>query len=426
MALQVVTVIDHVVIYLLKIIFLFSFSAFSDSEETSRSHSRSRGGKKDKKRHKHKHKHKHKHDQSEDRGSGEKRSGDKHKSKRKRKKRNKEDERETSERKRQRIESELIDISSENDDDIAELDENDLEKLEAARAALRAELNGVSDERYDALLEEQYHALESQINEYAAQQRLMPSVEENSRNSLSKDNDFEAADFYRPEVGLAITIPGSGASGDTRLVSDRSKRDAKVSSSRRNEKSGVRRYEDFEVERSINRTKEVAQSEAVVSGELGNLRSIAQGYANSDSEEEGEVDHQVQEEELADDLLEYAMNEIEEVPVSKDKTETEYGETDYRSFEQEYAEIRKRREREKEKKKNKEKKDKDKEKSRQERRERKEKDRERREKEKERRKEREERKEKEREEKKEKVVERLREETDKRSRLVSDHEFFFL
>lgn len=395
------------------------FGSNSDSEETARSHSRSRGGKKDKKRHKHKHKHKHKHDQSEERGAGEKHSGDKHKSKRKRKKRNKEDECETFKWIGLTLgSSELIDnvVSSENDDDVAELDENDLEKPEAARAALHAELNGVSDERYDALLEEQYHVLESQINEYAVQQRLIPSVEEDSRNSLSKDNEYEAADFYRPEVGIAITIPGSRASGDTKLVSDMSKRDAKVSSSRRNEKSGVRQYEDFEVERSINRTKEVAQSEAVVSGELGNLRSVAQGYANSDSEEEGEVDHQVQEEELADDLLEYAMNEIEEVPVSKDKTETEYGETDYRRFEQEFAEIRKRREREKEKKKSKGKKDKDKEKSRQERRERKEKDRE---KEKERRKEREERKEKEHEEKKEKVAERLREEKDKRSRLVS-------
>ena len=382
------------------------FFFFSEIEEPTRSLSKSRSGKKEKKKHKHKHKHKHRHSHYDESGSTDKYSGEKHKSKHKRKKRSREED-EMLETKRQRTEIE-DDVDSENNIHETQLDENDLEKLEAARAALRAELNGVSDDRYDALLEEQYMALESQINEYAAQQRLVSGVNEDSRDSSSKDNEFGEADYFRPEVGLAITIPGSRYRGDTRSVSDKSRKDFKSSHSRR--------YADFEVDRSAIRTRETVPSEAVVTADLGNLKSIAQGYANSESEEEGEVDHKNEADDFDDDLLEYAMNEVEDVPVSKDRTGTSYNEADYKSFEQEYAEIRKRREKEKERKKDKEKREKEKERARQERKERKEKEREKREKERRRE---ESRKEKEREEKsKEKVFERQKEEKDKRSRLV--------
>lgn len=276
----------------------------------------------------------------------------------------------------------------------------------------------MSDDRYDALLEEQCHALESQINEYSTQQRTTGN-EEDSRDTRAKDNDFEHPDYFRPDVELAITIPGSGFKSDERLVSDRTKKGSKKSHSKvYDEEYDAYNYRNngkFDVDRSKKRTKSSEPSEAVVSGELGNLKSIAQGYADSDSEEEGEVDYGPKDDgELDDDLLEYAMNEIEEVPVSKKKASKQHVDSEYKSFEQEYAEIKKRRE--KEKKKDKEKRDK--EKSRQEKKERKEKERERREKEK--RREREEKREREREEKnKEKLAAaRLAEENETRSRLV--------
>ena len=271
------------------------------------------------------------------------------------------------------------------------------------------------------MLEEQYNALESQINEYTAQQRLISdaneesrhSTYEDSRHSTSKDNGYAGeSDFFRPDVSLAITIPGSRYRGDTRSVSDKPQKDKKSSRSRH--------YADFEVDRSASRTKDSVPSEAVVSSDLGNLRSIAQGYNSDSEEEEGEVEEKPPEEELDDDLLEYAMNEVEDVPVSKDRSGKSGGESDYKSFEQEYAEIRKRREKEKARKKEKEKREKEKERSRQEKKERKEKERKEREREKERKRE-ESRKEKEREERnKEKAAaaERLKEDKDKRSRYV--------
>ena len=309
------------------------------------------------------------------------------------------------------MDSELIDISSENDENEetgGDLDETDLEKLEAARAALKAELNGESDDRYDALLEEQYQALASQISEYASKQGITADNEEDSKESGGKDNEYGEGDYFRPEGGLAITIPGSKFASEDRTVSDRTKKESKKSKSEEydvefdayNYKNGK-----FDADTLVKRTKNSSPSKAVVSGELGNLKSIAQGYANSESEEEGEVDR-APDDELADDLLEYAMNEIEGgTPVGKIKGD------ESRSLQEENVEVKKR-DRGKDKKKDRGKKDKDKEKSRQERKERKEKERERREKEKGRRKERDEKKDKARDDKnKENIPDK-----DKRSR----------
>ena len=317
------------------------------------------------------------------------------------------------------MDSDLIDISSDNDENDedagGDLDETDLEKLEAARAALKAELNGESDERYDALLEEQYQALASQINEYASKQGITADNDEDSKDSGDKDNEFGDGDYFRPEGGLAITIPGSKFASEDRTVSDRTKKESKkLKSEEYDVEFDAYNYKNgkFDADTLVKRTKKESPSKAVVSGELGNLKSIAQGYGDSESEEEGEVDR-APDNELADDLLEYAMNEMDSgTPVGKSKGEG----NEIQSQDGGHMEGKKR-DRGKDKKKDRGKRDKDREKSRQERKERKEKERERRDKEKGRKKDRDEKKDKGRDDKnKENIPDRSKDDKDKRSR----------
>jgi len=188
-----------------------------------------------------------------------------------------------------------------------ESDDVGLDELEAARAALRAQLNGVAGDRYDSNSEEQY----SFFNEY----ENMGEGDRSGRDSYSRDSDK-----YRSDIGLAITIKGDTAD-ESRLVSDKGGKSRKFT-------------------------------------ESASIGLIANYGSNENSEEEGEIQN-----DLNDELIEYAMHENGSThrhskKGKHEKSKDNGSESYQKSFEKEYEEIRMKHEKERERKK--EKKDKEK------------------------------------------------------------------
>lgn len=270
----------------------------SDSEEDALD----KRSKKDKKKHK-KHKHKHKH------------SSDKHKHKQKRRKnrdQNSDEERDT-DRKRARLDD-YVDNNG--------FDESDLEKLEAARAALTAELNGVHEEQYGSHHDGLEHLAQLQEASYNMAEAERAAMERRIRGSS--------------DMGLAITIKGD-RKDESRSVSDKSYKKEK---------------------RQFKETVPQSREENVVkTGSIGLIANYGSNE-NSDSEEEGEIDRDERAEShtgLNDELLEYAMNEDDDYHGGKRLTDESYN-----SYEREYEEFK--RKKDKDRKKEKEKKEREKEK----------------------------------------------------------------
>lgn len=222
------------------------------------------------------------------------------------------------ERKRPRVEYDGEDAAD-------ALDESDLERLEAARAALRAELNGA---HYDANAEEQDQAASGQ--ELGKSEYYEEAEDASYHKSQGKNSNFaEETDTYQQDIGLAITIKGDSRD-ESRLVSDRPRKS--------------RKFEE-EKQRDVKDKHKNASGNA--SGSFGLIANYG-SHENSGSEEEGEIQN-----DLNDDLLEYAMHEDESA--SRGRREHSKGSKDgtLKSFEKEYDDIRRRREKEMERKKDK-------------------------------------------------------------------------
>ncbi|KAH3769421.1 hypothetical protein DPMN_170689, partial [Dreissena polymorpha] len=272
-------------------------------------------GKSSKKKKKHKHKHKHKHG-SEKAKHGSEKSKHKHKRKKHRDDTADMEDGEFPARKRPRV-------SEYDGEDAADaLDESDLERLEAARAALRAELNGGHFDKYDANTEEQDQAgQELRKSENYDEGEDVSYHKSQGKNSHS----MEELDTYQQDIGLAITIKGDSRD-DSRLVSDRQRKSRK-----------------FEGEKQ----RDVKDKIKNAGGSFGLIANYGSNE-NSGSEEEGEIQN-----DLNDDLLEYAMNESESASRGRREHSKSNKDGALQSFEKEYDDIRRRREKDRERKKEK-------------------------------------------------------------------------
>ncbi|KAK3579177.1 hypothetical protein CHS0354_022714 [Potamilus streckersoni] len=280
-----------------------SGSSCEPEGESSEARSRNR---KEKKKSRHKHKHKHKH------------SSDKHRHKHKHKKhkldrdsKNEPDFLESGARKRRRLDEE-----EGYDRNYAQkygVDDSDLDRLEAARAALQAELNGVTDDQVDVMLEG----------------ALQPSLNQDTRMHVTGQEEYisENEQSYNSCHLRGYRVQDNIMKGRTPNFQEEPEAE-----------------EDAEVLKS--KPKVSSRVEAV---SMNAMSMIAQGYGGaSDSEEEGEVEHDVSEPqetwqkngdrrdrrysyserevfEYNQELYEYALSEVDDSHHSQVKAVIDYG-----------------------------------------------------------------------------------------------------
>ena len=202
--------------------------------------------------------------------------------------------------------------------------DEDLAKLEAARAALTAELNGEQEDHYVG------HQGDGNLQQLAQLQEVSYSLAEAKQAAMQRKIRGGS------DMGLAITIKGD--KDGRRSVADSTQR-----KSRRK----------FEEEAPKSRSKDV-----ISTGSIGLIANYGSN-GNTDSEEEGEIDREERPDRnagLDDELLEYAMNEDGGYPSGN----KQHSEGSFKSYEREYEEFKKKKD--KDKKKEREKKDREREK----------------------------------------------------------------